>query len=107
MLSVHYLSSDVNILVHVILVPPQILLLHQPRNALLNHHHLGHEMALDGFDRLRLELFIRELFLRFHDSHNGSVEIMLPVAVDMRLRTLRFFGLHRCVSHHPTVGSSV
>lgn len=90
----HTLSScNIDEFVHIVLVPPQILLLHQPVDPLLNHVHLGHEVTLDRIDRLRFECLVGELLLGFHNPNDGGVKIVLAVRVNVRLRAFRFFGL--------------
>ena len=84
---------DINIQIHIFLVPSQILRLDQARDALLDHRHVGYEMALDGVDGERLELLELELLLRFHDAHDGGVQIMFTVALDERLSTNGLFSL--------------
>ena len=87
-------SRNVNKLVHILLVPPQILLLHQPHDPLLDHVHLGYEMVLDRLDRLRLQRLVTQLLFRLHDPYDRRVEIVLAVRVNVRLRPFRFLGLH-------------
>lgn len=79
-------SRNIHKLVHVVVVPLQILLFHQPNDPLLDHIHLGHKVALDRLDRLRLDRLVRELFFRFHDPNDRGVEVVLAVRVNVRLR---------------------
>ena len=86
-------SCNIHKPVHIVVVPPQILLFHQSNDPLLDHVHLGHKVILDRIDRLRLERLVRELLFGFHDPHDRGVEVVFAVRVDVRLRALRFLGL--------------
>ena len=90
-------SCHIDKLVLVMIIPPHVLLLHQPIDPLFDHAHLGHKVALDRLDRLRLERLVMEFLFGFHDADDRSVEVMLAVRVDVRLCAFRLFGL-RCVS---------
>lgn len=69
-------------------VPPQVLLFHQPSDPLLDHAHLGHKVVLDRIDRLGLERLVRELLFGFHYPDDRGVKVVLAVRVNVRLRAL-------------------
>ena len=92
-------SCHVLILIHIFIVPLQIILLHQPLDPLLDAADFGHKVTLDGLDHGHLEFLVCQLLLRLHRPDDRGVQVILAIALDQDLRAMSFLWLSKvCVN---------
>jgi hypothetical protein len=77
----------------IVSAPLQIVAFNKGIDPFLDRVNLRHKVNLDCIDSCCLELFICHFLFRLHDSNNCSIKVVLAVAFDRDIGTLRLLGL--------------
>lgn len=78
-------SCYIYINVLLVFVPPHVFLLDQLLDSLLYHPNVWCEVRFHGINCRSYKRLVAHRLLRFHNAHDGGIQIVFPVTVDRGL----------------------